>query len=494
MRTHKFSLIAFLLLWIASPSLATCISIHDIDVLPKGEKAQIRTLVGGILSNLKVDGKEICLQIDFFDELPSQENGFTEEGRRIFSPNYYDRWFNENNQSPAALILFLKEGENYQLESFLVNGLLEEKVPGLVSRFIHDEIMRKKTGYGQIIEAGMKALAKALDPIYLERLKTEHLKLFSGNQYKRRHAWDQAIPMNYYAFEPTHSGIPTPFGKEIPELQIVDNDVYFDWSDFTYVNTETIVIPQGEKEGYWYEDVLFKQFNTPVLRDIIKHPRTASENIDLITAQFKKDLIEIAKDPAHQDLDHTDFDIVNLLSRSNLFSPSHPPQYRWSILGCRVKVKKLSLDKAWDYIPDVINRAIYPNTGFQGPTWCNQYARDLSTRIYGEPIFGSMSANDLYDDLSSNPNFIKLESKENPWKYINRGFTVLFSHHGGRRPGHVETGLPAGTTTINPEFQTFTTENEDRFTVGAGSIMGSKDYYSEDSGFKGYLYLGFLKE
>lgn len=177
------------------------------------------------------------------------------------------------------------------------------------------------------------------------------------------------------------------------------------------------------------------------------------------------------------------------------FHGKHPKEvfveHRLDRFGCRIKILKHVMDKPWQYIPDVINRAIYPRWIEKGPTWCNQYCRDLSKQIFGNYIFESLSANDLNDYLHSSDNYIKINAND-PWEFIKKGYLVLFSYKSASGSGHVEVGLPYNTPTLTSDYSNINT-NQEKFTVGAGAIMGAKKYNVSPIIFDKFLYLGYLK-
>ncbi|HAZ02539.1 MAG TPA: hypothetical protein DCY97_10265 [Marinilabiliales bacterium] len=93
--------------------------------------------------------------------------------------------------------------------------------------------------------------------------------------------------------------------------------------------------------------------------------------------------------------------------------------------------------------------------GENKPTWCNMFARDLMTEIYGEaPYEGDKTAKEFHDYVKEHPEkFVPLTGTfEDTWKnHINKNEFVIFIDD-----GHVAVGLPTDllTTKTYPESET----------------------------------------
>src|SRR5690606_15019082 len=244
----------------------------------------------------------------------------------------------------------------------------------------------------------------------------------------------------------------------------------------------------------WYDQYLEKEITTPVLREIIDHPRTAEENEVLITNLFKKDLHAIANDPFHyleENIDaHHENSILNLA-----FDTRVTRQYRLDYYGCRLRVHKRTLSKQWDYIPDVINRAIYPSWGEKGPTWCNQYGAALSKEIFQKTVIPSKTANDLHEHMiAHSSDFVLLNKEIDPYFFIDSGYIVYFIWVNEDGPGHFETGIPSGIASMDRNYKVITLQEDVNYTVGAGASLGAKTYISGDLKYDRFVYLGYLRK
>ncbi len=75
------------------------------------------------------------------------------------------------------------------------------------------------------------------------------------------------------------------------------------------------------------------------------------------------------------------------------------------------------------------------------PTWCNQFAMDLSKRILGDNVFAkasSQTADGLNKFMRSNPHmFEEITSMEAAWQEANKGEIIYLSD-----PGHIAMALP----------------------------------------------------
>jgi hypothetical protein len=434
---NKILLIGLILCQAAQLNAMDKPSVYDpLGALSAEERNRLEAEGRTIITNRKVNGQDLLIQIDFLSQNEFDEGGVTgrdESGRTLFSLGTYTNWSVRYFSQPAVLMLFVDQGDgNYALDALNFSDMLmDEGVPDLVRRYIRDEIMKKETSYVEIISSGLYAIGEALNPIYKQNLIDEHIELFNGNQYKRRYSFYS--PFNYYEFDPYHEANA---GGMLPDLvHLANNDVFFDWSNIEYSNTETLDITQTyEGDIPWYDQYLVKNMTTPVLREIIDNPQTAEANELLITNLFKKDLKAIANDPSHYFNENTDAHDASVLHLT--FDTQVTEDFRLDYYGCRLRIFKRTLSQQWDYIPDVLNRAIYPSWGERGPTWCNQYARALSQEIFGRYIFPSLSANDLHDYMSSSQDYVKINDGEtnyhDPAKMIEYriGFHYIFRKKG----------------------------------------------------------------
>jgi hypothetical protein len=473
------------------------VSIYDpIGNINLEEEGNIKNVANDILNNYSIAGQNIVIQIDFMSSDEFEEGGITgrdESGRTLFSLGTYEEWSMDYFGVPAILILFLDENGdgNYQLDALNFSDIfMDEGTPDLVRRFIRDEVMKTKTGYANVILSGLRAINESLNGEYLQRLKSSQLSLFDGDQYKRRYSY--YYPFNYYEFEPYHLEENTDL---IPDmLRLIDNENYFDWSEVNSTDTEIVNISRtfDQEQAPWHYQFLEGNVTTPNLRDLINNERTAEENEVLITNQFKEDLIKIGLDPSHYLNENLEQHDVSLLSLAYAGQYSAEQNYRLDRFNCKIRVKINVLDTQWDYIPDVINRAIYPGWGPKGPTWCNQFARSLANEVYNKYIFASMNANDLYDHMQSNSNKYIEIGQEDAMSLVNKGFMVfLIWKNPSGKSGHVETLLPYNTTTLDQYGQNMSTGTKE-YSVGAGGIMYAKSIYINDNRFKRFVYLGHL--
>src|SRR5690606_4898458 len=218
------------------------------------ERSRVEAEGRTVTANRKVNGQDLLIQIDFMSEDEFDAGGVTgqdDNGRTLFSLGTYAKWSTRYFSQPAVLMLFIDQGGgNYKLDALNFSEMLMDGgIPDLVRRYIRDEIMKKETSYVETISSGLYAIGEALNPVYKERLIIRHLSLFDGNQYKRRYSY--FTPFNYYEFEPYH--IETV--KMLPDLiKFANNDVFFDWSNIEYTNTEVMDVAKKYKDtAPWYD-------------------------------------------------------------------------------------------------------------------------------------------------------------------------------------------------------------------------------------------------
>lgn len=86
-----------------------CFSIFDTDNLSVEQKDKLKSEVMEFQAQRKINGQAVCVQVDFLEQLPPIERGFTEDGKAIIRQDIYDQWQVKNSGKPAILFLFLKD-------------------------------------------------------------------------------------------------------------------------------------------------------------------------------------------------------------------------------------------------------------------------------------------------------------------------------------------------------------------------------------------------
>jgi hypothetical protein len=86
----------------------------------------------------------------------------------------------------------------------------------------------------------------------------------------------------------------------------------------------------------------------------------------------------------------------------------------------------------------------WPDFEYGQPTWCNQFARDLSKEMYGNYIIGSLSANQLFDFFTKSNDCaslmgVKKMKEDDIWKnYVDKGYLVFYSKKENGKSGHAD--------------------------------------------------------
>lgn len=139
-----------------------CSSILDVDHLSVDEKGKIRAEIQQFQALRKVNGETVCVQIDFLEQLPPTQEGFTEDGRKIIRQSVYDRWQTEHFGQPAVLFLFVRDQEQskFVLNDMVVSRPVAQQIPNLVRLYIRDEIVKKQASYYDAISAGIYAFGQ----------------------------------------------------------------------------------------------------------------------------------------------------------------------------------------------------------------------------------------------------------------------------------------------------------------------------------------------
>jgi hypothetical protein len=141
---------------------------------------------------------------------------------------------------------------------------------------------------------------------------------------------------------------------------------------------------------------------------------------------------------------------------------------------------------------------------------------DITQKMYGNHIIGSLSANDLFDFFTGSNDYISLqtmkakeEGENEIWQqYVDKGFLVFYSKKNQGSSGHIETCFPNGISEISKTYQSRhsndtrypgentlkLTEDDKNLFVGAGGAVGYKTQTKNwRKGATPFLYLGFLK-
>ncbi len=516
-----------------------CSSILDVDQLTAKEKTKIRAEVQQFQASRTINNQAVCVQVDFLEQLPPVQSGFTEDGRRVIRQSIYDQWQTGHFGQPAVLFLFVRDQEQgrFVLNDMVISRPVAQQVPTLIRLYIRDEIVKKQTTHYDAISAGVYAFGEALNGEYKERLVEESEELLDKNFYYRGYTY---YPLYYFYFAPFHQQtedtgcdhISYLIDGEYHQLYLLENqqDEKIILSD----KKATLLDMQlGRGVGYQLsthgnkQEVPFEMTE----RDI---KRVYSKNLDQM---FKQDAV------LSYVYEHFDFSGASEYSDTKDLEEKGNGNY----LGLSDAISKIKENdfhfKEWKYVkkqsPFVYNNhtkhcrclvqvitgtknkgeayttleglSTYGKTHFQGAqcTMCNHYASDLSA-VFGTKrgVPADKSSGSLVEIFKKESEYINLRNignggKELFWKYINLGYPVYFC-----KSGHIETGYPSGHTNIGhkkkyeDEFETSEISSYDAtttyHTIGAGAETGMKHYdgfsFLSDLSTGAFLYLGYLKK
>ena len=520
------TVLLFVIAYLTAYSNTECVSILDVDVLTKDQKGEIRSAISTLQANRKVNGQSICFTIDFLDKMPEADKGFTKDGRRILKQNYYMNWVLSTNSTPAVLMLFVKdtESDNYRLESFLMNDLLQERIPELVSKYIRDKVVGQKTSYFDMINASITALGRALDDTYKLRLINDVKNQLTNPVPTELQPGYANYDFNYLYFESTREEYPLSyvstggytsvglmdgngvlttasantkniyddFGElktfgivngeplKVNDLSITDGTSLF---DFDFYELDCGSSSQG---GNYYvkklhENYFLDQGNG--VKDIGSF--IEGFNLDAYYANVAKTRANTIKNECH----HFDniLKIPGMRSSTMLFYDYNRSYHT------RVKVGYGEVKKGED-ITSLQGQLMFSDFTDNQPTWCNAFAIRASKIIFGSSPISGTTANMEPDMTADEGNFVNLtgiwESGENNneiWNYINKGFIVYFVN----ASDHIEIGYDID---ADGNFRT----------IGGGgwvdikktngfSFMEDEKSNGQKRGVSVFLYLGHLK-
>jgi len=411
-------------------------SMYDpIGVLSVEEKSSLEQEGFSLVSERKVNGREVRIQIDFLNPDEFDEGGTkgrNADGTTIFSEGTYFKWGMDYFSEPAVLILFVKDGSTYQLKALNFSDMMmDEGIPDLVRRYIRDEIMLKENSYYDIIDKGLYAISEALNPIYKQRLEAKGLEMLNtDDRYKRGHC--VYGDCKYYEFVPGEESV---LGPVIPKTEIEFKDL---------PETETTLLQSTINKimawGHTHANEIVSNWPWERNGKYLFSPANTEGY------QIPEEYFDVKKD--------------------------NP----WSILTASQDEKSVG-----ELLPTMAWLEMY---GWRA-TYCNFFAQDLSNYIFGFlPWEIGRNANDIHEFILSNEDFIEIEPND-LYKFISKSYICYFTQKGSIKkdgtlgPGHIATSW------IN-----------EKTAIQAGDITNIVDPLSifNPDKFKIHLYLGFLKK
>ena len=414
-------------------------SIYDpLGTLSPEERNRIEAEGRNIITNRKVNGQDLLIQIDFLSNNEFDEGGVTgrdESGRTLFSLGTYSNWSVKYFSRPAVLILFLDLGNgNYVLDALNFSDMLmDEGIPDLVRRYIRDEIMKKETSYVETISSGLYAIGEALNPVYRQRLEQKGKEMLNrDDRYQRAHCnqWFECKYYNYYPIERLKSNFPENinfnelgFFIEAPSdykvTNLVDNtqNKILDWG-YTHTSEAVSNWPWEKNGRYLKTSLNTSGYTIPGDYFLLKN---SGDTLSFFNVEEEQ---------------KNNGDILPVMGYLQI--------HGWKA------------------------------------TYCNFFAYDLSRHIFGYvPWERPKRANDIHDYISSSGDFYKISEVEDIRVFKEAGFMIYLTIKNSPNSGHIATAW------IN--------DNE---IIQAGSetgIMSIDEGFGPEVKVNMHVYLGHLK-
>lgn len=312
------------------------------------------------------------------------------------------------------LFIFTKNGGNYSFKKLVAsNQLKDEHLFTEVMNFIN---LNLSGNIENTIGDGTSFLANAIKPVWNSTTMDNAIRLTSKENHPEYHKGYSYDIYTYYDFEPYHYTWPIigmPDEDEKTYIRLLSNYKYKNRVDSQLENIMSWNYHHDTKnvsEWPWSDEGSLVAPN-------------ANENFHL-----KKS----------EDIDENG-EISNTAGEDY----------------CRLNMVNNTTQKG----EELITFKYYQIWGYQ-PTWCNQFANDLSKNILFNVIpWGSSGyrASEIHDVIRNNNSKFELLDFNKAWEYANAGFIVYFtSYHASgvnynedgtidyqqSSPGHIATGFP----------------------------------------------------
>jgi hypothetical protein len=482
-------------------------------------KAKLENVVA---NNPDYRNTKIIIQITFFD--PAVLGGLKLKTPHGHSADYIDIWKNTYIADDRMMLFFEKQGGKYIFKDFVVtDAILEGQIPDIVKNYITEQILKPEKEISKLVYKGINAVKNAYDRRFMNKMIDNVDKLIAEKKYYKGYTY---TVYEYYLLENEPNTNILPYNFCDIYAQVPNGKIVSIHSQFSSYRTLPNIL--SSKYNFVYNDTLNQYVPyIPILDDIyvknnqgsfIKYTITGYTKEHYVYAENGAKFVFNSQSHVNKIIE-TPYvymgwerkKINNTWTQDLIFDSTRyycDQQYR--------VVYRKGMFNAEEQIDTKRGVSRWPNFEYGQPTWCNQFARDLSKEMYGTYIIGSLSANNLFDTLSTSKDFASLQtikSKKNGedkiWQnYIDRGFLVFYLKKNSGSSGHIETCFPNGISndkiyqkrhsddTRYPEENIpVSTSSYTNLFIGAGSSVGYK--YSPEWRNKidttPFLYLGFLK-
>ncbi|MDR2125341.1 MAG: hypothetical protein LBP63_00750, partial [Prevotellaceae bacterium] len=363
------------------------------------------------------------------------------------------------------------------------------QIPEVVRNYIQEEILEKQTNITEIVSKGINAVKNAYDRSFQNAMIAKISSLLTQKKYYKGYTY---IAANWFNFEreefPDNEKLPYDFTSlytvqivSYPELVINVQPQPPNSVKSLLDNMETLFVYHSSiTSAVPYKKIAETEVAT--MRESIYF-----ENSDLLPNSDPFGLYSQGKDKILSDI--YAFETWEYVKQGGSRKLEYTFEPEEKALSQKYKIKVIQGNIPFEGEVDEING--FSNWGYRfqynQPTWCNQFARDLTYNTYKKNgyILDSKSAAGLNADFNLQTTIYKNlpdDNDANTWKlYINKGYLVFFSDN-----GHIEVGFPDDSHYLDkrdrhPEdvrYPNASASNNPaktkQLTVGAGANVGYK--------------------
>ncbi|CAD5248109.1 MULTISPECIES: hypothetical protein [unclassified Imperialibacter] len=513
-----------------------------------------KVLTSAIISSVDIDrflsvatqtsGQDTEIQIVLQD--PKVIGRFSLIGEHSVDPDIYvSKWAQlHNGKRKRILLLFQKVDGDYQFRHLATTDLVKlAHIPGIVSDFISEKIIKKQATLLICLSEGMNAIINAYDQQFKERLIQNAPILMEDQKYYKGYS---SIDFNYYFFERGLSNYPNE-GVGCNDLFFADGFRYFpvipiippklsvsienQYTVADYLNAKPLAYKRINSLNGLSEDIQILESDLGKLfyleNEEYVNLQTISIDYDYLTFKYPETTFTGLSDASigttmRQDLHDIYWHPMMFKEWKYNKANDSPLVFESDIEACNLKysvtVHSGKVTTRSSQVNEKEGLSTFRLSGFRNaqPTWCNVFARELSNKVFGIDAFPPKSCSDLVrETFTDDTKFIQLigndKTEEAIWSLINSGYTVYFVSS-----SHIETGFPDDFESTSYRFRhegdsrydpgkfsskfddnsLHISDNSKSIVVGAGASVGFKQGYDSYDWLKNealvFLYLGYL--
>jgi hypothetical protein len=373
---------------------------------------------------------------------------------------------------------FEEKSNNYVFKDFkYTEEGGNEQVPELVANYIKEEILVKENNKKEeIVKKGINAVKNAFDRRFQQQMIANVAPLLPQKKYYKGYSYGG---FNWFNFEVIDNQNKLPYNLEtlyqkdensnytvLPTHSVKslleNKNTVFTFYDGEYKNIgETEVSTKGE--SIYYEE-------TNLLAASDRNKIYAPAKTEILSNIYTFKEWKYIKKGSKITLVYSFDDIEKALSQ----------QHKIKVITGAVPIE--------GEVDEYIGLSVYGNTrfSFNQPTWCNQFAKDVTENTYlkNDVILRDATAEGMNKDFNAKTDkYAKLPQDVNGsiWtQYINKGFLVFFS-----TTDHIEVGFPDNIHYENhrdrhsedirySDSHKIDQTKMEQLTIGAGSNVGYK--------------------